>query len=404
MNIDKNRVLILSPNFYPNIGGSEIYFWNIVNYFSKNHFLVYSYQYSDQVKEYINLPNIEVKRLNWLSGKFRMFLYSSNNVTIIFLNYILGLLPFSLINFLKDRKNIKVIHCNGLVSVFIAYIISFFLNEKIPIIVTILGLNTYIKKGSFSSILEKILLDKCEAIFCNTDTIKENIAKRHQTLTPKLGIAKNIYNPLFFKPLHKENINVDLFSKKLQYFYKNKYKIVTFVGRFSKEKQIHFILNVIRKYYSNYKGSKELNKTLFLFCGTGNMEKCISSLEKYGINVLIEHPKHEQLPHYYNISSILLWPSMDNRELSMVAIEGLACGLPIFASENSFEKQNGVTLKNSSSILPRNSILINPNDIDKLVDTLHDFIYLKHNKTESVEFAKKNYSLRNLDIYEKYYQ
>jgi len=405
MRDNKKKILIISPNFYPNIGGSEVYFLNITKYFKNLKFLVYSLEYSDQPKnKKLNIDNLQIRRLKWFSGKLKIFFYLKRSPFFISLNYVLGLLPFSIYHFIKDGKDTKLIHCNGIAALFIAFSLRLLFFKKIPIIVTILGLDISIKKNSLFEFFEKGLLNQCEAIYYNTDAIKDEIILRFPQLKDRMIKAKNIYDDNILKILPKKNLFKNIKNKELIFFYNNDFKILLFVGRFAPDKQINFVVKFITDYAKKYK--EDLGKICFLFCGRGPLKSEIIKLKKINnLNVIIEHPIYDELVYYYNIADVLLWPSVASKELSMVCIEGMSCGLPVFTSKFSFQLSgNGIEV-NSPEVLPKNCLMVDPNNVSKLILQLKLFINKENikDKEVSAEFAKKNYGLNNLDIYNKFY-
>ena len=399
------KILIISPDFYPNIGGSEIYFLNIAKYFKNLKFLVYCLEYSDQPKnKKLNLDNLQVKRLKWFSGKLKVFFCLKRNSLFIFLNYVLGLLPFSIYHFIKDKKDVKLIHCNGVAALFIAFLLKLLFFKKISIIITILDINILIKKNNVIKFFEKRLLNQCEAIYCHTDTIQNDVISKYPQLKDKTMKTKNTYDSNIFKILPKKSPFKNIKNKKLEFFYNNGFKILLFVGRFTPSKQISFMVKFITEYAKKYR--EDLGKTCFLFCGRGLLEPEIIKLKKIdNLNVIIERPIHNKLVYYYNIADVLLWPSVGYNELGMACIEGMACGLPVFTSKFSFQLSRNGIQENLPEILPKNSLMADPNNIGKLILQLNHFIKRKDikDKKVSAKFARENFGLNNLDIYKKFY-
>lgn len=210
----------------------------------------------------------------------------------------------------KDLKNIKVIKTNQLWGSWVLFLFKIF-SEKFFLIRCGYEPNQNLKNENgffffkiFSYIYSYISYKISDQIIVTTSEIKEYIIKKFY-LKKKIHILPNYINTQKFRPL---NIK------------KNKNKIL-FVGRYSKEKNIDYLLNSIR----------ELPVSLDII-GPGYNKKQISTLEKkYKIKInYLGILSNSKMPRSYNKYDIYV--STSNYEGNPKTIlEAMSCGCTVIA-------------------------------------------------------------------------
>lgn len=152
---------------------------------------------------------------------------------------------------------------------------------------------------------------------------KYSIDKKIINVYPSSGVDTNLFTVL--SAAEKASI-------KKKYGVDNGFTTFCYVGRITADKGWDTFLNAIAKII-------EKKKTVnFLFIGDGNeKEKYNALIEKMGLNPYIK--KYSLLPqselvYIYNISDAFIFPTRRVGEsLGLVAIEAMACGTPVIASD-----------------------------------------------------------------------
>ncbi|PLV59444.1 glycosyltransferase family 4 protein [Thermotoga sp. KOL6] len=118
-----------------------------------------------------------------------------------------------------------------------------------------------------------------------------------------------------------ENAKADDLRKK--YGLVNK-KVILYVGRIAKEKNIEFLLHVFEKVNSP--------DTVFVMVGDGPERKEVEEFaRKRQLNVVVTgYIPHEKIPKYYKIGDVFLFASKTETQ-GLVLLEALASGLPVVA-------------------------------------------------------------------------
>ena len=145
-------------------------------------------------------------------------------------------------------------------------------------------------------------------ILVNTPTMKKDLHSKgfSNLIEWTRGIDRNIFKPSFDPTLRKE---IDPENNK---------KIILYVGRISKEKNISSFCKLSNK-SNNYK---------FVIVGDGPIK---GKLEKNYPNIIFPGYKFgEELAKYYSIADCCVFPSV-NDTFGNTIIESMACGTPVAA-------------------------------------------------------------------------
>ncbi|MBI2598323.1 MAG: glycosyltransferase family 4 protein [Candidatus Diapherotrites archaeon] len=158
-----------------------------------------------------------------------------------------------------------------------------------------------------------------------------------------------IPNPVDVKAFQKKNLTQGLNS------FKGK-QIVLFCGRFSYEKGISNLLKIIEDV------GKEKKDALFVLVGTGPLKQACEKFfkEKNARNVFFTgNIPFEKLVELYKLCNLVLFPSVWEEPFGRVAIEAMAAGKPVIASNVGGIKE---TVEDNKS-----GFLLEPNNLNEWV-------------------------------------
>ena len=124
--------------------------------------------------------------------------------------------------------------------------------------------------------------------------------------------------------------------------------IAIFVGEFSERKGVNRLIDA----------AKQLPDLNLVLIGRGDELNESNQILFSGVL------PHEEIPVYLNAADFFVLPTLAEGCCNAI-IEALACGLPIISSDMLFNKD---------VLNERNSILVNPNDIDQIADAMRKLI------------------------------
>ena len=163
--------------------------------------------------------------------------------------------------------------------------------------------------GLIYRIIEKIVIKKCDKIIVVSSKTKEALGKRHG-VSAKIEILPIGVDLKIFRPKSK-------MATRKKYGFNSKDKIALYVGRFSEEKQIDFIVQEIAK----------LKDVKLVLVGEGKISV------RLGKNTtLLEPVKHEYLADIINCADCLVMFSK-YEGMPTVILEALACAKPVVSSD-----------------------------------------------------------------------
>lgn len=243
-----------------------------------------------------------------------------------------GIYPVKAVNIIKKIK-LDVIHSHtefGIGS--FARLMSFQLD--IPLVHTYHTMYEdyvhYITKGFFDKSSKKIV-EYLTLFYCDK-TASELIVptkKTYDLFKQKYQVDRNVHiipTGIEIERFYTENINKDKLNE-----LKNKLKInnddfiAIFVGRLAQEKNIVYLLNVIKDLVS------ECNKIKLLIVGDGpDFDKYKELVKEYNIEknvIMTGKVAWEEIPYYYHLANIFLTASTSETQ-GLTVIEAMAASLP----------------------------------------------------------------------------
>ncbi|MCK4326120.1 glycosyltransferase family 4 protein [bacterium] len=382
-------VLVLTPFFRPNVGGVETHLSDICEYLRKHDFKIHIITYQPLTTKAQGLrvekkENLEVRRFSWFG--YNWFPRLEKIPLAVFLYLAPGLLFYSVLFLLRNRKKIDVIHTHGLNAAFVGLIGSKIFHKKF-----IISLHTIyrLRQRPFVAFFVKSILRHTDMVLALGETGRKDLV---DVGLESKKVKKYTYsvNHELFKPLDKK------FCRKKLKLPLDRF-IALFVGRFVAQKGIKVLTESIKYAHPDI---------LFIFAGEGPDEKYIRKISVNFKNVLLcGNISNDELVYYYSAADCFSWGSVDADYIGKVCIESLLCGLPVIAPNEL--KLFGITKRVNPSVLPEGvGFLIEPGAktlAEKLNFLLKNRHILEKMRANCRKFARGNYGLKNIDLIIKSY-
>lgn len=291
--------------------------------------------------------------------------------------------------FLKEftKENIKIpkldlVHVHspfsmGLWGKYVAH------SQKIPLIYTH---HTHYPEYAKIYLKAKILFPEAARIWSKWFSNKSDIV-----IAPSKKIEKFLQGYGVKKPIFVLSTGIDLNrfkkSKKPKELRKNLNinpgaKILLFVGRIGKEKNIDFLLDVLKEIL------KQRKDVILLMVGDGSyLNKFKKLVERFKIEKFIKFTGRipcQEIPIFYQASDIFVFSSLTETQ-GLVILEAMACGLPVVALKDDAFK--GIVINNQNGFLVEDSSPTSfAQEVTKILD--NPLIY-KRFSANSQKFAKE---------------
>jgi D-inositol-3-phosphate glycosyltransferase len=174
-------------------------------------------------------------------------------------------------------------------------------------------------------VTERDVVGKCHRVIVTTGMGKEELVKYYGAVRDKISVVPCGVNMELFQPVDRLTArkNLDLSGK----------KILLFVGRIDPLKGIEQLLRAIA-YLRNINGLR-----LIVIGGDEDSQYEIERLHRLagelGARDAVDFRglvKHDKLPHYYSAADACIVPSY-YESFGLVALESLACGTPVVATD-----------------------------------------------------------------------
>ncbi len=362
------RILQISINFFPNVGGVETHLLDLVDALTvrKHQVTVLTYRplsHKASWKMFESRKNLVIFRIPWLAGYFYKlvkyplleFLYLTPGLFL--------LLPF----FILFTRS-EVVHAHGISAGAVAVFWTKVLRRRV-----ILSTHNYYgfpDKGLYKYFVTQIFRFS-DHVLC--------LSKQSKKEVKALGLPDEKVTVFTYW------IDLELFSKvttakkELKW---NNFFVVLFVGRLVPEKGVMELLEAANI------GDRKIH---YMLAGTGPLKDVIEEYTNKFDNIhylgTISQPS---LPTYYSAADIVIVPSTHEEGFGRVILESLACGTPVIAA-------NRGAIPEAMNETVGQLITISPRSINESVEKLYrNPLKLKKLSDHSSKFAKDRYSEKNV--------
>ncbi|MCL4353624.1 glycosyltransferase family 4 protein [Patescibacteria group bacterium] len=366
------KILVITPFFYPHIGGSERYMEDLYAFLKERHpevsvdVLCYN---TDQVKEREKYRGLNIYRISCytiLPGQFCLPR------------------PFSLFKFLIKHNSYHLIHCSTRFfdsswwAVFFAFLI------RARIVLTDHCANHPATSSRFINTAVKVI--EASLVKISLPFYSEIFAENRKTqrfLRKAFGVKSKLAYP-----------GLDYFTdrkSKASHGKKKRLKIA-YVGRIIESKGVNLLFEI----------AGEIPGADFVFAGEGELAKKLkrqaARFKMNNISVLGGIPKSEVL-ELLRSSDIFAYPSWHSEGLPLALIEAGAMGLPVLATDSGAinelikDGQTGILVKKSDPRAFRRGLerlLDDSNLREKLGGNLRRFILKNFSWENAASFILRN--------------
>ena len=368
----KNKeILILSPCYFPNTGGVETHLVDYINGLLKK-----NVKFTLLTLAPLTTKNLKYEKVeNYKNGsKIIRFEFFASNLYHLSEKYplinFLYIVPYFLIRtmiyFFFNKNNNYIVHSHGLNCALTGAII-----KKIYKFKHIISTHSIyeIKLNFLYQKYIRFILKNCDKILCVSKKSQQQITnfvdKKDQ---------KKIKIYTYWTDLQK--FTPELIKKKYDYL---------FIGRLTKKKGLYIFIDLAIK-FPNKK---------FCIAGNGPEEEEVIKLSHNMNNLtFLGRVNYKDLPKIYNLSKTLIIPSLYVEGFARVALEGLACGLPIIATQN-VTALIELDVNESCRILNSNYLSFEKSIINDIKDPNFEKSY-KYQSDKSRLYAQKYFSEKNL--------
>jgi len=360
------RILILSPSFSPNIGGVETHLDDLTTSLDKRNYKIFVHTYSPITTKNTDWKgfekrgeNIQIWRHRWIGHN--IFHFVENYPLLDFLYLTPYLLIETFFWMIKNHRKVDVIHAQGLNCAIIGLFLK--INFKKRLIVSTHAIYGFKSQSLTAKMVAKIL-NFADRILCLSNGSLQELT-RINIEKSKLTRYRYWLDLALFKPkILKHSI------------YKQKKFQILFVGRLIEKKGVRVLCKVAQK----------LTRFHFTFIGTGPEEVFLQqyNLKVKNISLILNLP-NKKLPEYYQQADLLCVPSLYEEGFGRVAMEALACSLPVLSSNKGGLKE---------FITSQVGLLLKPT-----VNSFSQAILKYHNNPKLLYNLKKNCRKKALSLF-----
>ena len=393
------RILIITPNFAPDVGGVETMLRDLCTFLANRGFKIDVITYTPLVarmkaslREQFN-EHVVVWRIPWVGfGLFNVF---ERYAPIQFLYLVPGLLVGTLLFLLKARPRPDIIHTFGLSGAFTGGLLS-----------RIFGIPCVAEMCAVYRLPERPLLARFVHMLLNwSDYVRGNGPAGRQELlriglSPhKVGMMEPPVDELIFKHMPQVEARAKIGLPETGF-------VALFVGRMVDGKGVDLAVAATQMIKCD---------ATFVFVGEGPLRHLVEEAALTDKRIcLVNNVPHHDLVYYYNAADILMRAPIDNPELlGFVGREALACGLPILGPNVTV--YHGIShAVNPALCPPQVGRLLEPTPeafatcLTELIDLKEIHQTFPFNRQACRQFALERYSSRSLswlgNSYQKVFQ
>lgn len=327
------RILLISPYFYPEIGGAEFAAYEVCKLFAKSgHKVKVVTKHFGEFKEHEILDGVEIFRVRAKRIKGMQSLSA---------------FPSMLKLAMKFSKESDIVHAYiPYPSTIIAYIIKKL--RKKPYIVTSQGseLLDYPEERAIK-LLKPIIgvcLRKAEYVHVISNALKRSIVENYGVKESRIMVIPN-------------GVNFNLFNIKMRKK-SRKRKVIVSVSRLTPKNGIEFLIRAMKIVL------KEIDAELVI-AGEGEQRRYLENLaEELGIKdkiVFLGWVKYENVPEILSKADVFVRPSI-TEGLGTAFLEAMACGVPVIATN----------VQGIVDIIKHdyNGLLVEPKNVERIAESI----------------------------------
>lgn len=373
-------ILILTPFFSPNIGGTERQLDDLTNALDYYGYKVYVQTYSPLTVN-TKWSKFEKRGRNITINRYLWFGYGLfNKIEKYPLISFIYLTPYLLIRtflwMIFNHHKINTIHAQGLNASLIGVILSKIFDKKL---ITSIHAVYEINPSSIVAKLNYLILKHSSKILATSE--------RSLNELESFGINKNkldVFIPWVdqknFKPYNQAK------SRK-QLKFDNKFTVF-FLSRLIEKKGTRILVQV----------AKQLPQINFIFAGIGPESEFLEQESKINPNIrFVGTLDRNIIPKYFSATNVYCFPTQYEEGFGLVLPEALSCASPIITSN-----KGAIPKVVDSSV----AILIDPtvnNFKNAIIDLSTHPKKLKSLKENTLKYAQKYYSQKNVLLISQYY-
>lgn len=313
--VKNKKILLVTPFFYPNMGGVETYLNDLIEVFHQKNIPVDVVTYQPLTSSvrssfFEQKPLLNIWRLPWIRGKW-FYIFEKRHPFLQFIYLSTGIMAATLIYCLiniKNRKNIYIFSqglAAGVAGMAAGKVFGYkrFLN---------LHTNYRLSPNGTLSRLVKYICQSHQKTLILSESAKENLVSigvPSQKIVTYLNWVDENFFTLGSKVAARTKLHFSPASR-----------IMLFVGRLSIEKGILDVLKIAGK----------IPRTKLIIIGVGPLESVVKSAQTKLKNLVFLGRKESfQLRDYLWASDFLIYAPVDEDYLGRTAISALCSGLPI---------------------------------------------------------------------------
>jgi glycosyltransferase involved in cell wall biosynthesis len=373
-------ILILTPFFSPNIGGTERQLDDLTSALDGLGYKVYVQTYSPLTTQTPWLKyekrgkNIFIIRYHWLGKNIFHKVEKFPFLSFIYLTPYLFIRAF--IWLLLNKNKITTIHAQGLNASLIGVVFSKIFNKKL---ITSIHAVYEINPSSFLAKLNYFILKKSDKILATSQRSLDEL-ESFGIERKKLDVFIPWIDQKIFKPYNRYQSRQDLGLENIF--------TVFFLSRLIKKKGARVLIKV----------AKLLPYINFVFAGIGPESGYISNESIKHKNIIFAGTlKQSVIPKYFSAADIYCFPTQYEEGFGLVLAEALSCGTPIITSN-----LGAIPKVVDSSV----AVLVKPtvtNLKNAIIDLYSHPKKLSTLRSHTLTYAKKHFSSKNVLLISRYY-
>jgi spore coat protein SA len=181
------------------------------------------------------------------------------------------------------------------------------------------------------------IIQGADSFICVSNFVAKRIQSGDNPIGPidanKCVTLYNSIDSTLFNPFLKNNDKILNLRKQLNI---GSEKVILFVGRLTEEKGVNLILEALESIKERFDFKILIVGSYHYYNNEKNSYQRLlrSFIQSYGNHLTFTgYVKHEDLPLYYNLADIGVFPSVWDEPAGLTNLEAMACGLPLITTD-----------------------------------------------------------------------